>query len=227
MYCGCLMMFVCFISHVIQHCNVFSPWILKYSPWTFIAGWWVWDCSASPPPSCLPDLPEAQSFGRWFGTKVFRREVPPKPELCLTGHCCCAQQHHRVLWAGGITGSSSPILKYHKCTDPGRSQSTHVLSCSSVCAASLVLHQPLGLSVLSHVRKHMPEHLSQCWLPEDPEGSPSLHSGVPSLAPGGGSENLLGDLCTSQRLLYLCRMSKHIALNWQQLGCWARCFLHV
>lgn len=100
MYCGCLMMLVCFISHVIQHCNVFSPWILKYSPWALTACWWVWDCSASPPPSCLPDLHQAGSFGRWFETNVFRREASSKPGVCLTEPYCCAQQHHRIFWAG-------------------------------------------------------------------------------------------------------------------------------
>ena len=37
MYCGCLMMFVSFISHVIPHCNVFSPWVLNSSLWTLTA----------------------------------------------------------------------------------------------------------------------------------------------------------------------------------------------
>lgn len=66
---------VCFISHVIQHCNVFSPCILKYVlslDFNCLLGFGI---AVFSPPSCLPDLHQALSFGRCFETNVFRGEV--------------------------------------------------------------------------------------------------------------------------------------------------------
>lgn len=125
-------MFVSFISHVLQHCNVFSPWVLSSSLWTLIARWRAWDCSPSPRPSCLSDPHRAG----WFEIQAFWREALPKPGRRIPEHqCCCAHQQ------------CQRTARLH----PGRSRSRRVPSCSWMLTAA---RRPLLLCPDSRGPRH-------------------------------------------------------------------------
>lgn len=117
MYRGCLMRFVCFISHVIHHCNVFSPWILKYSPWTLTACRWLWGCSASPLlPACQTST-KLEALANGLTLMFSEGRCHQTLGVCLTKHFCCAHQHHKIFWAGrdhrdhGVQFLSTPDLQ--------------------------------------------------------------------------------------------------------------------
>lgn len=170
---------VCFISHVIQHCNVFSPCILKYVlslDFNCLLGFGI---AVFSPPSCLPDLHQALSFGRCFETNVFRGEVSLSITAVPNSTTKCSElegttkDHGVQFWST----ANLQILE-----DPNAGMSWAAAQC-----VQPALHS-------SHGTKHAikSKSLLAAWSPW----------GL-TLAPAVAGRNLLGDLCTSQGLLHL------------------------